>query len=167
MPRRFSDEECFDNLLKVWTFRGRVPRLEDMARPPSTVGIRPYVTRWRTWRKALKAFVDRANSDAAASANQTVTLATPPDAIEPPTRVNSSSGSAGDQRSIGVGLRYLVLKRDRFRCVVCGRSPAATPGLELHIDHILPFARGGKTVADNLRSTCRDCNLGKGVRLES
>lgn len=138
-----------------------------MARPPSRIGIRPYVTRWRTWRKALKAFVDRVNSDTAVPNNETGSTEKPPSSIESSRDVNPPSPSVIDQRSISVGLRYQILKRDRFRCVVCGRSPAATPGLELHIDHIVPFARGGKTIAENLRSTCRDCNLGKGARLES
>lgn len=57
-------------------------------------------------------------------------------------------------------LRYEVLQRDNFRCVICGRAEA--DGVKLHVDHIKPVSKGGKTVLDNLRTLCQDCNLGKG-----
>lgn len=56
-------------------------------------------------------------------------------------------------------LRYQVLKRDHYRCVLCGRS--AKDGVKLHVDHIKPVSRGGKTELNNLRTLCADCNLGK------
>ena len=56
-------------------------------------------------------------------------------------------------------LRYDVLKRDSFRCMICGRS--AQDGAILHIDHVLPISKGGKTEYANLRTLCRDCNQGK------
>lgn len=56
-------------------------------------------------------------------------------------------------------LRYQVLKRDHYRCVICGRG--AKDGVKLHVDHIKPVARGGKTTLSNLRTLCADCNLGK------
>ncbi|MBQ3295380.1 MAG: HNH endonuclease [Erysipelotrichaceae bacterium] len=64
------------------------------------------------------------------------------------------------QRSLmSAGLRYDVMKRDGFRCVLCGRG--ADNGVKLHVDHILPVSKGGKTVMNNLRTLCSDCNLGK------
>ncbi len=56
-------------------------------------------------------------------------------------------------------LRYQILKRDGFKCSICGRS--AKDGVTLHVDHILPVSKGGLTVPDNLRTLCEDCNLGK------
>ena len=56
-------------------------------------------------------------------------------------------------------LRYDVLKRDGFRCVICGACASDT--IKLHVDHIIPVAKGGKTEFDNLRTLCSDCNLGK------
>lgn len=58
-------------------------------------------------------------------------------------------------------LRFQVFKRDNFRCVKCGRSPAITPDVELHIDHIKPYSKGGETMLDNLQTLCKDCNIGK------
>ena len=56
-------------------------------------------------------------------------------------------------------LRYQILLRDEFRCQICGRSQE--DGVILHIDHIKPISKGGKTIPSNLRVLCSDCNLGK------
>ena len=65
------------------------------------------------------------------------------------------------RRDINLRLRFLVLKRDNFKCCICGRSPATTSNLELHVDHIQPYSKGGETVLENLQTLCSDCNLGK------
>lgn len=57
-------------------------------------------------------------------------------------------------------LRYTILKRDNFCCVMCGRRP---PDVDLCVDHITPVAKGGSNSEKNLRTLCTDCNLGKGV----
>lgn len=59
-------------------------------------------------------------------------------------------------------MRYEVLRRDNFRCVRCGRG--AKDGVKLHVDHIVPVSRGGKSTMRNLQTLCEDCNLGKGNR---
>ena len=56
-------------------------------------------------------------------------------------------------------LRYDIMKRDGFRCQLCGRSQA--DGVKLHVDHIKPVSKGGKTIPSNLRTLCEQCNLGK------
>lgn len=61
-------------------------------------------------------------------------------------------------------LRYEIMSRDGFRCQLCGIS--AKDGAILHVDHILPIAKGGKTVKPNLRTLCDRCNLGKRDKLE-
>ena len=64
-------------------------------------------------------------------------------------------------RTINLRLRHIVMKRDGYKCRICGRSPALYPGLELQVDHILPWSKGGETTEENLQTLCRDCNLGK------
>jgi hypothetical protein len=158
LGKRYNDDECFENLLQVWTYYGRPPRHEEMSRPPSAVGPKAYVKRWGTWKKALSAFVERVNKDAEALAEG------PPSTTkheeQRPTR-------DADKRDIPLGLRYNVLRRDNFKCVICGASPATDPKCRLHVDHILPWSRGGKTVIENLRTLCEDCNLGKGRKIET
>ncbi len=162
--KRYTDNECFENLLTVWTFYGRPPSYQEMKNHPSIVGPKAYLTRWKTWRKALRAFVDRMDSDLTEDASK-AHLANPLPLAEifPAKQVRTKDE---DKHKIKLGLRYKVLKRDSFKCVLCGRSPANNPGLELHIDHIEPFCIGGKTVEANLRTTCADCNLGKAARIE-
>ena len=65
------------------------------------------------------------------------------------------------KREISLSLRYKVLKRDSFKCRICGASPAKDPSVELHIDHIIPWSKGGETTEDNLQTLCSKCNLGK------
>lgn len=65
-------------------------------------------------------------------------------------------------RKISDKLRYQVLKRDNFKCCACGASPAKDSSIELHIDHIIPWSKGGETTIDNLQTLCSNCNLGKG-----
>ena len=59
-------------------------------------------------------------------------------------------------------MRYEVMRRDGYRCVMCGRS--ARDGVRLHVDHIRSVSKGGKSVMGNLQTLCEDCNLGKGNR---
>lgn len=63
------------------------------------------------------------------------------------------------EREIGSKLRYDVLRRDGFRCTICG--VAAKDGAKLHVDHIKPVSKGGKSEMKNLRTLCDRCNLGK------
>jgi HNH endonuclease/Homing endonuclease associated repeat len=159
---RYSDEECFDNLLTVWTYHGRSPRLREMREQPSKVGTAPYLERFGTWRKALVAFVERVNSDLAITSH--VTIGNAAAAVEQlPTAIQEVSR---DKRVISLGVRYQVLHRDRFRCVLCGDSPSTNPVCVLHVDHIAPWSKGGRTNIENLRSLCGSCNLGRGNRYD-
>ena len=71
---------------------------------------------------------------------------------------------AEQRRLMSDSLRYDVLRRDNFRCQLCGSS--AKDGVKLHVDHILPVSKGGKTEISNLRTLCERCNLGKGAKIE-
>ncbi len=68
------------------------------------------------------------------------------------------------EREIGSQLRYAVLKRDGFRCTICGATQA--DGAKLHVDHIKPVSKGGKSEMSNLRTLCELCNLGKSDRYD-
>jgi len=64
-----------------------------------------------------------------------------------------------EKRSIPLNLRYKVLHRDKSTCIKCGKTPL--DGVKLHIDHIIPFSKGGLTVLNNLRTLCSECNIGR------
>jgi hypothetical protein len=59
------------------------------------------------------------------------------------------------------GLRWIILRRDGFKCTVCGKG--SEDGVKLEVDHIVPIEKWGKTEESNLRALCKDCNRGKGV----
>lgn len=61
-------------------------------------------------------------------------------------------------------IRYNVLKRDNYTCQICGAT--ASDGAKLHVDHIIPISKGGKTVMSNLQTLCERCNIGKSNKTE-
>lgn len=79
------------------------------------------------------------------------------------TRKELLRGVAGraQRKTIPVDVRWRVMKRDRYRCVLCGRNPAKDAGVELHLDHVVPVSRGGTNEEGNLRTLCRECNQGR------
>jgi hypothetical protein len=161
LGRRYTDEECFENLLTVWTHYGRPPKYQEMNLIPSVVGPKAYVVRWKTWNRTLQAFVDRVNQE---TTGLSVTESAQPQLA--PSRPARSGLPEEDQHKIKLGLRYKVLARDKFKCVLCGSSPAINPTCCLHVDHVTPWSKGGKTVLQNLRTLCDRCNLGKGDQVE-
>jgi len=64
-------------------------------------------------------------------------------------------------RHIPPSVRVSVLHRDSYKCVFCGRSAKA---VQLEVDHIVPFSKGGSNDPSNLQTLCFDCNRGKGAR---
>lgn len=65
-----------------------------------------------------------------------------------------------ERDAMTAGLRTKVMRRDSFRCQMCGA--AQSDGVTLHVDHILPVSHGGLTILENLQTLCAHCNLGKG-----
>jgi hypothetical protein len=66
------------------------------------------------------------------------------------------------RKKITPKIQLEVWKRDNFTCRACGRSLATHPGLNLQVDHIIPFSLGGSDEIANLQTLCMECNLGKG-----
>jgi hypothetical protein len=57
-------------------------------------------------------------------------------------------------------VRMSILKRDKYRCRICGRSPSNHEDIELHVHHITPFGQRGVTHGDNLITLCHTCHKG-------
>ena len=189
--RRYTEDKIFENLLNVWTHYGRSPTALDMDRPPSTVGKNAYLHRYGGWRKALKAFVERADSEANGNPPALASDEAPSPGTDPNSATRSSASISGtgtqqsvspiavrfravrptptsvqpeDRRDPSISLRFKVLQRDRFKCVLCGDHPARNAECVLHVDHVTPWSKGGKTREDNLRTLCATCNVGRGNR---
>ena len=66
------------------------------------------------------------------------------------------------RKTITPKLTLKVLKRDNYKCLICGKSPSTHPELSLEVDHILPVSKGGTNDIENLQTLCFNCNRGKG-----
>lgn len=140
-------ENFFENLEAVWVRFGRQPRRAEMIRPLSSISKSAYEQRFGTWRKALEEFVEWVNSETS-DTNHNKDLPAPKQ-VRPSPRFPS------------LRLKFLVMRRDRFTCCHCGKSPSQNPGIQLHIDHIVPSSKGGTTILENLQTLCQSCNIGK------
>ena len=62
-----------------------------------------------------------------------------------------------DQRkALTPKLREAIKQRDNYTCQICGKYMPDEVGL--HIDHIIPISKGGKSIPSNLRVLCSKCN---------
>ncbi len=152
-----SNEELFLELGRVWRLIGHRPSKDEWDHSEPRYSYTTYKTRFGGWVNACAAFIEHTSESANPLAVGVVSTQLPPISKSTVTPIDAS-----EKRGIPMKLRYQVLMRDCFKCVSCGRSPVTHVGVVLHIDHITPFSKGGKTVRENLRSLCQDCNWGKG-----
>lgn len=78
----------------------------------------------------------------------------------------TASALAKEQRNLMTKkLREFIKNRDNYTCCNCGNSTHIEPNLLLEIDHIIPVAKGGYTVEDNLQTLCWKCNRSKSDKI--
>jgi hypothetical protein len=150
------EEDLLANIKNVWIYFGRQPKYNEIKKPISKYSARTYEKRFGSWNKALEALIayidiekaeeEYGESETEASDN----------------RVAEKKSIRMTKRELSERLRFSILLRDGFRCHACGRSPINSPGVELQVDHVIPWSQGGETIADNLITKCKECNLGKG-----
>ena len=150
-----SDTELLNDIEQTWVRLGRQPTTGDIKSGNSKYGMTTYIRHFGSWRKALEHFIEYINSEDEQIEESTLLL------IEKPLCNTTASITHKTQRDINLRMRFLVMKRDNFKCRLCGASPATNPSVELHIDHIHPWSKGGETTIDNLQTLCSKCNLGK------
>ena len=155
--KEISDINLLEEIGRIWIYKGSQPTTTDIKNGISKYSLNTYMRRFGSWRNALTSFLDYINEEY-------VFAEKTPKHKENNTKCkkdDKSKSHHGTSRDPNLRLKFLVMKRDNFKCCMCGRSPATTVGLELHIDHIVPWSKGGETVIDNLQTLCSDCNLGK------
>ncbi len=145
-----SEEELFQNLEEMWTKLGRQPRSRELEKPLSKYSEGPYRRCFGTWRNALERFVAYINNEEHSSLEDNVNGLM--------VELNARHKT---KRDINWRLRYIVMRRDKFKCKICGKSPATDQTIILHVDHTKAWANNGETVLDNLQTLCSKCNIGK------
>ncbi len=148
-PMNVPDESLFKNLMDVWINLGRQPAISEMEKPRSRYSGTTYENRFHGWRNALEAFVSFVNSAEGISGNN-----------EGTEQIQSQYTDAGP-RNPGRKLILQVVMRDNGICQICKRAFTEN-GPDYHIDHIIPWIKGGPTVLSNLQLLCSKCNLLKG-----
>lgn len=140
----YGREILLDWLQRIAADLGRTPRKLDLVRlskENASPSYQPYVDKFGSFGKAIVA---------------AGLIPFRPVQITPRERKGMGRHTNNSQR-------FRVFLRDGFRCVYCGARPA--DGIRLVIDHILPYSAGGKTLDENLKTSCNECNRGKGVMI--
>jgi hypothetical protein len=159
---KYSDIEIFAEIERIWTFLGRQPTTTDLKRGISRISLEALSRRFGGWRNTLGAFLEYVNKGSSSNQDDLDKAAG-----EEVVVLKAESDTGGDYRknrtprNINLRLRFQILQLDAFKCRACGASPAKTPETELHVDHIIPWSKGGETELENLQTLCSNCNLGK------
>jgi hypothetical protein len=139
--KRYTIQDLFNNLQKVWDLKKEQPIIKDMDVYPSEICFKTYFNRFGSWKKAIEEFVKYKNKGILLQ--------------------EKNIYSNNKRKSLNNSLRYIVMKRDNFKCCLCGKSPATNVLTILEVDHILPVVKGGLNNLDNLQTICKSCNIGK------
>jgi len=147
--KQITNAQLLTELARVWNELGHRPSKLEWETSDAAYSYTTYKQRFGGWVNACAALV---SGDIEIGPPAVESTPRPP--AKPP---------AERSRTVPLKLRLRVLTRDKFRCVLCGRTPTINPGTVLHVDHIVPFSDKGLTVESNLRTLCEQCNWGKGA----
>ncbi len=151
---------------------GRQPTTTDIRNGESIYSLNTFTRHFGGWRNALIAFIKYVSEkdeqdpvadeqDHPAVTEMPINPSLPESALIVQDVETGDTQKHKTPREPNLRLRFKVLQRDQFRCCSCGASPAKDPGVELHVDHIFPWSKGGETVLENLQTLCSKCNGGK------
>lgn len=151
--RIYSDKELFDEMERVWQKVGQRPSRTEWEISRPKISYTTYKQRFGGWTNACLKFIEY-------KMGGSVLVDTELPEVKQ-VRSDKNRNKAAIGRSVPLSVRLKVLDRDAYRCILCGRSPATDIGVKLHIDHKIPFSKGGSSTINNLQTLCQDCNLGK------
>lgn len=159
----YTIQEMFDEMEKIWVQLGHRPSRNEWQRLQPKISYDTIYRQFNGWTNACLKFIEyksggmiTSDEEISSNSNENKT------SISSSTLVTEKAVKPLEKsRTIPLSMRIKVLSRDNFRCVFCGKSPATDLGTKLHIDHIIPFSKGGESTEDNLQTLCFDCNIGK------
>lgn len=153
--KKYDEDQLLTFFEKLWRWRKAPPSAGDFKtyKKENKHGISYEVFRDRFggegWRRFLNLFADYKNG-----------LITKSDLLQQAIPRTSPLR----KRQIPLRLRARILTKFGQKCSICGASPKKGNDVELHVDHIVPFSKGGTHSEHNLRVLCGNCNLGRGNR---
>jgi len=160
----YSDDELFDEIQRLWELYGREPKAREV-KTQSSISFNAFIKRFGSHSKIIHTFcIDREKPVSPDTPQEPLTIIK-----EENTNIQSKEQPNNDNQGIKMTtprfpskrLRFIILNRDKFMCVKCGHGPQNNPATKLHIDHIIPYSKGGETTEENLQALCSACNLGK------
>ena len=155
--RQYKEKELFDEMERIWNLLGHRPSVNEWNLSKASISDNTYMRYFGGWQNACLKFIEHKMGGSIFSDEEEKEISDK--------EVKATDYKPEYSRNIPLNIRLKVLDRDNFRCVFCGRSPATDIGIKLHIDHIEPFSKGGKSIFENLQTLCQDCNLGKSNRV--
>jgi hypothetical protein len=155
---KIDDQDLIKEMVRIWKLLGHRPSKAEWESLETRFGYTTIKQRFLGWTNACNEALRVLNLNFEEGCGiENVEGATLPSNPKVTRRISTE-----EKRNIPLKLRLKILRRDMYKCVFCGRNPSTDSSVELHIDHILPFSLGGKTEEDNLRTLCRECNIGRG-----
>lgn len=165
--KRVDDIDLFIEIERIWIELGKQPTTTDLKKGLSKYSLDTFTRRFGGWRNALMAFLEFINTDDAEDKKEKEEIVDIESNILFENDIRNDDNEKNNKlqkrtpRNVNLKLRFKVLQRDNFSCCFCGASPAKNSNTELHIDHIVPWSKGGETTIGNLQTLCSICNLGK------
>lgn len=149
-----SNEELFIEMKRIYQLVGQRPSKNEWDNSGAKYSYSTYKSRFGGWVKAFESFLEWQEGVGARTDKDLIQ----DEKMEKPIEKIKIEKN----RHIPLKTRLKVLKRDNYRCVLCGASPAKDGDVTLHIDHIKPYSQGGTNTFNNLQTLCEKCNWGKG-----
>lgn len=160
---KYSIQEMFDEIERIWIQLDHRPYRNEWTTIGPRISYDAIQRRFGGWQSACLKFIEYKSGVAIAKENEL------PFAKKDKVKQNNNGKieeknyikNIEKTRTIPLNVRFRVFKRDNYRCVFCGKNPATDAGTKLHIDHIVPFSKGGTNSFENLQTLCEQCNIGK------
>ena len=163
----YSVQELFNEMERIWMQLGHRPSRDEWTASNPKISYDSIYRRFGSWTDACLKFIEYKSGGTIPEVIETHEETRKPQADHIEVNKKNEKGEVRileKTRTVPLSVRIKVLSRDNFRCIYCGKSPATDVGTKLHIDHIIPFSKGGTNTAENLQTLCEECNLGKSDR---
>jgi 5-methylcytosine-specific restriction endonuclease McrA len=119
-----------------------------------------YDTIVEQWRSTLKGLDTRVTETQDITTLVAETITTP---LAKVIQLQQQSASLEDKPG-WLALRFATLKRDKYRCRLCGTAAEDGDHVRLEVDHRIARFNGGTNDPGNLWTLCFACNRGKGIQ---